>query len=156
MVNTLPTDLDDIDRGILRALRRRPRASLTDVAAGVGIARGTLYSRLDRLTRAGVITGYGPDIDPRVAGYGVLAYCTLEIQQGTHDETVRALADIPEMLEIHTITGPGDLLCRIVARSNDDLHEILQRVTSVPTVRRSQTQLALATSHQRHLADLFR
>lgn len=121
----------------------------------VGIARGTLYSRLDRLTEAGVITGYGPDVDARGAGFGVLAFCTLEIQQGTHDETVHALAAIPEMLEIHTVTGVGDLLCRIVARSNDDLHDILMRVTAVPTVLRSQTQLALATSHQRHVVDLF-
>lgn len=149
-------ELDDTDRSILAVLRLHPRASLTELAAAVGIARGTLYSRLDRLTRTGVITGYGPDVDPRAAGFGVLAFCTLEIQQGTHDDTVRALADIPEMLEIHTVTGVGDLLCRIIARSNDDLHDVLQRVTSVPGVRRSQTQLALATSHRRHVADLFR
>lgn len=148
-------ELDETDRSILAALRMRPRGSLTELASAVGIARGTLYSRLDRLTRTGVVIGYGPDVDPRAAGFGVLAFCTLEIQQGTHDDTVRALADIPELLEIHTVTGAGDLLCRIIARSNDDLHEVLQRVTSVPSVRRSQTQLALATSHRRHVADLF-
>lgn len=148
-------ELDETDRSILAALRMRPRGSLTELSSAVGIARGTLYSRLDRLTRTGVIIGYGPDVDPRAAGFGVLAFCTLEIQQGTHDDTVRALADIPELLEIHTVTGAGDLLCRIIARSNDDLHEVLQRVTSVPSVRRSQTQLALATSHRRHVADLF-
>ncbi len=148
-------ELDETDRSILAALRMRPRGSLTELSSAVGIARGTLYSRLDRLTRTGVIIGYGPDVDPRAAGFGVLAFCTLEIQQGTHDDTVRALADIPELLEFHTVTGAGDLLCRIIARSNDDLHEVLQRVTSVPSVRRSQTQLALATSHRRHVADLF-
>ncbi len=154
-MDRLPMELDETDRSILAALRMRPRGSLTELSSAVGIARGTLYSRLDRLTRTGVIIGYGPDVDPRAAGFGVLAFCTLEIQQGTHDDTVRALADIPELLEIHTVTGAGDLLCRIIARSNDDLHEVLQRVTSVPSVRRSQTQLALATSHRRHVADLF-
>ena len=74
------------------------------------------------------------------------------ITQGSHDSTI-ALVDIHEIVEIHTITGQGDLLCRIVARSNDHLHEVLQQIAKIETVMRSQTQLALSTPHQRGVLD---
>jgi len=71
----------------------------------------------------------------------------------SHDSTIAALIDIHEIVEIHTITGQGDLLCRIVARSNDHLHEVLQQIAKIETVMRSQTQLALSTPHQRGVLD---
>lgn len=109
---------------------------------------------MERLEAQGVITGYGPEVDAAAAGYGVLGFCTLEIAQGSHSETVDRLSSIREITEIHTITGAGDLLLRIIAKSNDHLHEILQSVTAIKTVRRSQTQLALATTMQRTVAEV--
>jgi DNA-binding Lrp family transcriptional regulator len=102
-----------------------------------------------------VITGYGPDIDETRAGFPVVAFTTLEISQGAHEETTRRLSEIAEILEIHTMTGGGDLLCRIVARSNDHLHELLQQVAALPSVRRSETQLALSSTDRRTVADLI-
>lgn len=146
--------LDATDHRLLAALRAQPRASHTDIAHEVGIARGTLYSRLDRLEAEGVIASYTPEIDARSAGLNVLAFTTLEIRQGSHDATVDALADITEVVEIATVTGTGDLLCRIVARSNDHLHEVLQAITAVPAVERSETQLALTIAHRRPVIDV--
>jgi DNA-binding Lrp family transcriptional regulator len=145
--------LDAIDLRLLDVLRRTPHAAVTELAGTVGIARGTVYSRIDRLEREGVVIGYGPDIDSVRAGLSVLAFTVLEIAQGSHDATVAALVEIHEIVEIHTITGQGDLLCRIVATSNDHLHEVLQRIAKIDTVTRSQTQLALSTPHQRGVLD---
>jgi DNA-binding Lrp family transcriptional regulator len=154
-VNTSRRPLDATDLELLRAVRDSPRASHAELARVVDIARGTVYSRLDRLVDEGVITGFGPDVDAVGAGLGVLAFATLEISQGTHAATTKALAEIVEIVEIHTVTGAGDLLCRIVARSNDHLHDVLQRVTALPTVGRCATQLALATSHRRTIVDVL-
>jgi DNA-binding Lrp family transcriptional regulator len=149
MLDIMSRPLDDTDLRLLAAMRSTPHASITELAATVGIARGTVYSRLDRLRDEGVVTGHGPDVDPVRAGLGVLAFTTLEIAQGSHDATTSALAALPEVTEIHTVTGHGDLLLRIVARSNDHLHEVLQRIAAIETVGRSQTQLALSTPHRR-------
>lgn len=148
-MNKSHNELDAIDRALVLALRAHPRASLTTLAKRVKVARGTVYSRLDRLEKTGVIIGYGPEIDPSAAGYSVLAFCTLEIQQGSHEETTSRLATIPEVLEIHTITGDGDLLLRVIATSNDHLHDIVQAFSAITTVQRTQTQLALATTVNR-------
>ena len=149
MLDGMSRPLDETDLRLLATQRAVPHASVTEIAATVGIARGTVYSRIDRLREEGVVTGYGPDVDAVRAGLGVLAFATLEIRQGSHDPTTAALAAFPEITEIHTITGQGDLLCRIVARSNDHLHEVLQRIAAIDTVGRSQTQLALSTPHRR-------
>jgi DNA-binding Lrp family transcriptional regulator len=148
-------ELDALDRRLITALRRDPLASVSELARVVGVARATVQSRLRQLERRRAITGYGPDVDPAAAGYAVVAFVILEIAQGSHTSTVGELSAIPELLEIHTITGPGDLLCRVVARSNDHLHEILQRVVAITTVTRSQTQLALSTQRSRTVADLI-
>ena len=140
--------LDTIDLRLLAAMRSSPRASVTDLAATVGIARGTVYSRVDRLEHEGVVTGYGPDVDPTRAGLDVLAFTTLEIAQGSLTMTTDALASIAEIVEVHTVTGAGDLLCRIVARSNDHLNDVLQRIAAIDTVDRSNTLLALSTTHR--------
>ena len=154
-VNNMPYSLDQTDRRLLASVRDTLRPAHSAVARATGLARGTVYARLERLERRGVIEGYQPRIDPRAAGFDVIAFATLEISQGTHDPTTNALATIPEILEIHTITGEGDLLCRIVAHSNDHLHQILQTVTSIPTVTRTSSQLALATPLRREVVDVL-
>ena len=148
-------ELDGLDVRLIAGLRREPLASTSDLARKLGVARGTVQSRLNQLWRRRVITGYGPDIDAAAAGFAVVAFTTLEIAQGSHEVTVQALGRIAEVLEIHTVTGPGDLLCRIVARSNDNLHDILQSIVAIKTVVRSQTHLALSTQLQRSVADLI-
>ncbi|MEM7338705.1 MAG: Lrp/AsnC family transcriptional regulator [Actinomycetota bacterium] len=146
--------LDELDRILIGALVRNARAGTTELARLAGVSRSTVYARLDRLERTGAIMGYGPDVDPARAGYGVTAFCNLEISQHSHHPVTSGLAAIAEVVEIHTITGPGDLLCRVVARSNDHLHQVLQQITGLDGVIRSQTQLALHTSHRRSVAAL--
>lgn len=151
----MPPVLDTTDRRLITALRRSPRASLSELARMLELARGTVTSRLQRLEGRGVIRGYGPDVDPTAAGYDVRAFTTLAIAQGSHDRTVAHLETIPNIVEIHTVTGGGDLMLRIIARTNDHLHHVLQEVAAIPEVRRTETHLALATPLQRTVADLI-
>ena len=85
-------------------------------------------------------------MDPAALGYEVTAFVTLEIRQaGGHDPVAERLAAIPEVLEVHTITGAGDMLCRVVARSNADLQRVIDAIVSAEGVVRSATLISLAT-----------
>ena len=66
-------------------------------------------------------------------------------QVGGHDPVAERLAAIPEVLEVHTITGAGDMLCRVVARTNADLQRVLDAIVSTEGVARSSTLISLAT-----------
>src|SRR5215468_10419387 len=109
------------------------------------VARATVQSRLDRMEQAGVITGYGPDIDVAAAGFGVLAFVTLEITQGALGQVRDDLAAIPGVLEAYAITGDGDVLCQVAATSHADLQQVLLRIDSSPSVARSTSAIALST-----------
>jgi DNA-binding Lrp family transcriptional regulator len=114
-----------------------------ELARQLGVARGTIQARLDKLQARGVITGFDPDLHLETLGYEVLAFVTLEIAQGRLADVVDHLADIPEVIEAHSTTGPGDLHCRIVARTNEHLQNVINRVLEVNGIVRTSTQIAL-------------
>jgi DNA-binding Lrp family transcriptional regulator len=96
-------------------------------------------------------------VDPAALGYEVTAFITLEIRQaGGHDPVAERLAAIPEVLEVHTITGVGDMLCRVVARSNADLQRVLDAIVSAEGVVRSATLISLAAQVPYRILPLVR
>lgn len=138
--------MDDLDRTLLALFSDEPRIGVLGASRRLGVARGTVQARLDRLEASGVITGWGPTLSPEALGYPVTAFLTLEISQGAgHAPVADALAGIPEVLEVHTITGTGDLWCRVVSRSNADLQRVIDQVVGLPGIERSATVMALAT-----------
>jgi DNA-binding Lrp family transcriptional regulator len=137
--------IDELDARLLALLEAEPRIGVLETARRLQVARGTAQARLDKLVARGVIRGFGPEISPAALGYGVMAFVTLEIRQSRgHDPVTRHLGAIPEVLELHTITGTGDLLCRIVARSNADLQRVIDLIVSYDEIVRSSTIIALA------------
>ena len=139
----LPTGIDELDAKLITALAQTPRAGVMELARQLGVARGTIQARLDKLQARGVITGFDPDLHLETLGYEVLAFVTLEIAQGRLTDVVDHLADIPEVIEAHSTTGPGDLHCRVVARTNEHLQSVINRVLEVSGIVRTSTQIAL-------------
>lgn len=137
--------VDQLDAKILQLFANEPRVGVLEASRRLGVARGTIQARLDRLVDRGVVIGWGPDIDPAALGYPVTAFVTMDIRQRGHDEIGQRLAEIPEVLEVHTTTGSSDLLCRIVARDNADLQRVIDMVVDVDGVQRTSTVIALAT-----------
>lgn len=138
--------MDALDRKLIALFHAEPKVGVLEASRRLGVARGTVQARLDRLERTGVIAGWRPQLDPASMGYPVTAFLTLEIRQGAgHDTVARTLAKIPEVLEAHTITGAGDMWVRVVARSNADLQRVIDRVLASEAIVRSTTVMALAT-----------
>lgn len=138
--------MDHLDATLLRLFSEHPRIGVLEASRRLGVARGTVQARLDRLTRTGVVSGWGPVLDAEAIGYPVTAFLTLEIRQGSgHEAVAEHLATIPEVLEAYTITGAGDMWARVVARSNADLQRVIDAVLSDPGIVRSSTVIGLAT-----------
>jgi DNA-binding Lrp family transcriptional regulator len=138
--------LDELDRKIIEEFSGEPRVGVLECSRRLGVARGTVQARLDRIAENGVIRGWGPQLDPEAMGYTVTAFATIEIRQGRgHDAVAAHLASIPEVLEAHTITGAGDVFARIVARSNADLQRVIDRLVDFEGLVRTSTVIALAT-----------
>ena len=138
--------MDALDGSLLDLFTSSPRLGVLEASRRLSVARGAVQARLDKLVAAGVITGWGPEIATEALGFPVMAFLTLEITQGKgHDVVADHLATIPEVLEAYTITGSGDMWCRVVSRSNSDLQRVIDRVVGFAGIVRTSTVMALAT-----------
>ena len=140
----LTSGIDDLDARLIAELRANPRVGLLEISRRLGVARGTVQARLTKLESRGVITGYGPEVDPAAMGYGIQAFVLLELTQGRLDEATRVLEDVPEVVEADAISGPQDLLCRLVARDTEHLQEIVNRILATAAIRRSTSYIVLS------------
>jgi DNA-binding Lrp family transcriptional regulator len=148
--------LDALDVALLESLRRHPRAGVLELSRLVGVARATVSARLGRLENAGIVTGYGPDVDVSAAGFGVEAFVTLEIAQGAIDAVREDLEAIPGVLEAHATTGSGDVLCRVAASSHEALQQALVDLNRSQAVVRSTSVVALSCLVPRRTLPLLR
>lgn len=137
--------LDELDARLLLLLSDEPRLGVLECSRRLGVARGTVQARMDRMVRKGVLRGFPPELDLAAVGYGLTAFAVLEIAQGQRGVVAEQLSSIDEVCEVHATTGQGDLFVRMVARSNDDLQRVIDRVVAVDGVRRTSTSIALST-----------
>ena len=149
--------MDALDVTMIELFAQEPRIGVLEASRRLGVARGTVQARLDKLATSGVVTGWGPDLSPEALGFPVMAFLTLEIRQGAgHDAVAAHLAGIAEVLEAYTITGAGDMWCRVVARTNADLQRVIDQVLTHAGIDRSTTVIALATQIPHRVRPLAR
>ena len=136
--------IDELDARLLTLLRAEPRLGLMEASRRLGVARGTVQARLAKLEARGVVTGYGPEVDPSAMGYTITAFVFVELNQGRLAEAVELLAAVPEVLEADAVSGPQDLVCRVVARDTEHLQEIVNRLLATPAIQRCTSHIVLS------------
>lgn len=147
--------IDKLDARIILDMAEHPRSGVLEMSRRLGVARNTVYARLGRMEGSGVITGYGPDIDLGAIGYDVQAFCTVELLQGRFEEVANALAVIPEVIEVHTIAGQGDLVCKLVSTSNPGIMAVVEEILKIPGVDRTTTAISLTEQMKRRTHQLI-
>lgn len=148
--------VDSLDMRVLALCLTQPRAGVREYARTLGVARGTVQARLDRLQAAGVLAGWAPTISPAALGFGTLGYLRLNLAQGVLDEVAEALRLVPEVIEADSIAGESDLLCQVVARDAENLEEVIQRILAIPGVIRTRTETVLRRRILRRTLPLIR
>ena len=137
--------LDGHDLAILRLLVRDARLSQRAVAREVGMSAPAVADRIARLEREGVIRGYRADVDRSLLGYALVVYVgVVAVQGGDQPAVVGALRELPEVEDVHVVTGPKDLLVRLRLRDHDHLKNVLfDRIWNLPGVDRTETYISL-------------
>jgi DNA-binding Lrp family transcriptional regulator len=152
--------LDETDRRILGHLVRDGRASVQEVADGVGLRRPSVHARIRRLEEAGVIQAYHAHLDPAQAGRGMVAFVHLQVAHGAGKDCLAAcsgvvagLRDLPAVLEAHTSSGDDDLVVKVRVADLRELEDlVLRRISGLPEVRRVRTSVVLSTHFERPVA----
>jgi DNA-binding Lrp family transcriptional regulator len=137
---TMPT-IDSTDRRILVALTENPRSTNVMLADRLSLSRNTVQSRVAALERAGVFLSFDRRISANAAGYPLGAFVTVHLQQQKLGSIVEQLARIPEIVQAHGLSGPSDLLVRVVCTDADDLFRITGAIQACEGVERAETAL---------------
>jgi DNA-binding Lrp family transcriptional regulator len=143
--------LDELDRSILFALQENGRMALSEIARRSGVAPATVHERLAKLRRSGVVQGFCVRLDARALGYTVTALVHLRTELADQVErTVSDLRAIPEVEEVHVVSGEYDLVVKIRARDTNHLQDLLvTRVHRVAGFIRSATEVCLTSPLER-------
>ncbi|MFI9772975.1 Lrp/AsnC family transcriptional regulator [Streptomyces sp. NPDC052415] len=141
MTNT--ARIDSADARLLLALAAHPRATAVALADQTGMSRNTVQTRLTALERTGGVGSFERRISPAALGYPLTAFVTTKVVQRRLDDVAAALAAIPEVLQVHGLTGESDLLVHVVATDAEDLYRIAGDILDHPGVERTNTALVM-------------
>jgi Lrp/AsnC family transcriptional regulator, leucine-responsive regulatory protein len=121
--------LDDVNLRILVELQAEGRVGMAELGRRVGLSAPAVSERVQRLERAGVITGYRAELEPVALGYPISAVVRIRPSPGQLQRIPEIARGTPEVAECHRITGEDCYLLRLHLRSIDELEEILDRFT---------------------------
>lgn len=136
---------DDLDRKIMAHLRSDGRAPIAKMAAALGVARGTVQSRLDRLIETGTLLGFTARVREDRDDLNVRAVMMIEVNGKTTTHVIRRLRGIVEIRALHTTNGNWDLVADISAASLADFDRVLREVRMIDGVANSETSLLLSS-----------
>jgi Lrp/AsnC family leucine-responsive transcriptional regulator len=142
--------IDELDARILELLQENARITQSDIAKSVGLAPSAVLERIRKLEAKGVIREYVAAIDPHVADLSLLAFVSVRTSEyGPEQPSALALAEIPEVLEVHHVAGDDCYLLKVRARDAEHLGQLLrQQIASVPHVTSTRTTIVLGTSKE--------
>jgi Lrp/AsnC family leucine-responsive transcriptional regulator len=143
--------IDKIDRQIVSLLQADARLSNATLAEKVGLTTSTVYERVKKLEKKGVIKGYVAVVDAETLGKPILAFIRLTVGSASTDyleskDSVRSICqDEPDVLECHTAAGEDCYILKVRAASPGDLEKLIERIRCNAQVSRTTTSIVLST-----------
>lgn len=128
MAPPLHTPLDGVDRRILDELQHDGRLSYNELSRRVNLSAPAVAERVRRLTDRGVITGYHAHVEPAAAGLPVTALVRMECFGAHCLLRERSSLELPEILQVHRVTGDDCCVLFIAVRSMEHFEEIIDRL----------------------------
>lgn len=139
--------IDEVDARILEILQENARTTQSDIAKAIGLAPSAVLERIRKLEAKGIVREYVAHVDPHVCNRALLAYVAVRTNEyGVEQPSAKALAAIPEVLEIHHVAGEDCFLLKVRARDAEHLGQMLRRqIGNVPGVTSTRTTIVLET-----------
>ena len=137
--------IDGTDEQILTILQSDARISNAEIARQIGLAPSAVLERIRKLEDRGIIRGYRTDIDPRAVEFGLTVFVTVTTSECGSDAE-KALASIPEVLEVHDVAGEDCFMLKIRTKDTDALGRLLrEKIKTIPSVSGTRTTVVLET-----------
>jgi Lrp/AsnC family leucine-responsive transcriptional regulator len=147
---TSETELDELDLRLLAALQSNARSTFAELGAAVGLKAPAVHERVRRLEARGFVLGYTARLDGRRLGLELTAFVScFTTPEATYDGFTSAIAQFPEVCEIHSVAGDETFVLKVRTRSTSHLDEFLSKLKAVTGLARSKTTIVLSTPFER-------
>ena len=141
--------LDATDRALLALLRDDARAPTAVLARKLKLSRTTVQSRMERLQRQRVISGFTITVPDELEANLVRAHVLITLAAKRSGAIEVALRKIPEVRVLHSVSGPFDLIAIVAAASIGELDALIDRIGELDGVERTTSAIVLSTRIQR-------
>jgi len=141
--------LDPFDRRILGALAADAGISYAELGRTVGLSAPAVHERVKRLRASGRLRGTVAVIDGAAVGKPLLAFIHVDTAGWGRTQALMALAELPELEEIHSVTGDTCMLLKARCASSRALEGLLARLYDTPGVKATRSYVALSTYLER-------
>lgn len=145
-------NLDEIDKRLLAELQDEGRVTNVELAQRVGLTAPPCLRRVRALEESGVIRGYHADLDPSKLGFAITVFAMVSLKSQAESalrEFEEAMAELPEVREVHMLNGEIDFILKIVSQDLQSFQEFLTgKLTPAPNVESVKTSLTIRTSKQ--------
>ncbi len=146
--------IDEIDIKILRELQEDARKSLKEIAEKVGVAEGTVYNRINKMRRIGLIKKFIPVIDYSLLGYDIIAIIGVMAEGGYLVEIEKEIAKEGNVTAVYDITGEYDMLVVAKFKDRKSLNDFVKKLAGMDKVKKTYTMLVLNVVKETHLIEL--
>jgi len=126
--------LDEVDKRILEVLEKDNRTPLRKISKQVKIPPSTVYGRIKRLRKRGVVRRFVTILNPKALGFLVLAFIFIKARAGMYSMVAEDLKEYPEILEIYEVTGDWDIIIKVIMRSYEELNTFLDKISGIKGV----------------------
>ena len=135
--------LDEVDKRILEVLEKDNRTPLRKISKQVKIPPSTVYGRIKRLRKRGVVRRFVAILNPKALGFLVLAFVLIKARAGMCSTVTEGLKEYPEILEIYEVTGDYDIIIKVIMRSYEELNTFLNKIRGIKGVESTYTIIVL-------------
>jgi Lrp/AsnC family transcriptional regulator, regulator for asnA, asnC and gidA len=146
-----PPDIDELDEKILRLITKNARIPFLEVARECGVSGAAIHQRVQRLLNIGVVSGSEFIVNPEKIGYNTCAYMGIYLEKAKyHTQVVKALREIPEIVECHYTTGQYAIFIKIQTKTNKHLKNLIDNeLQQIEGVLRTETFMSLEMDFKR-------
>jgi len=148
--------MDETDKKIAALLQEDCFLPQAEIAREVGRVTSSVNERMRKLKAQGVVRAYRAELDPERAGFPILAFVNVLIDDAKNAAAFpKAAVKVGEVLECHHVTGDWNFLLKVRARSTSNLEAILTgRIKKLRGVTRTNTAIVLTAHKETHALPL--
>jgi len=135
--------IDSTDREILKMLQEDARVAFKRIAEKIGVSEATVFVRVKKLRKKGVIKRFTALVSPELLGKNLTAFVLINTEPKKLEEVLDTLSSMDEVYEAYDVTGTYYAIVKIRTENRETLAEIIDKIGMIDGVTRTETAIVL-------------